>query len=102
MLEFALVAILLFTLIFGIINFGLLLSFKQDMTRAAAEGARAAPSRSRRHRSSADALAATRTAIKAFGGRFASSSTGCDAAGMTCTIDPPADCAGDPTHSASP
>lgn len=41
-LEFALVAILLFTLVFGIIHYGLLLSFKQDMTRAAAEGARAA------------------------------------------------------------
>jgi Flp pilus assembly protein TadG len=40
-LEFTLVAVLLFTLIFGIINFGLILSFKQDMTRAAAEGARA-------------------------------------------------------------
>ncbi|MGV3758909.1 MAG: TadE/TadG family type IV pilus assembly protein [Actinomycetota bacterium] len=39
--EFAFVAILLLTLIFGIINFGLVLSFKQDMTRAAAEGARA-------------------------------------------------------------
>lgn len=40
-LEFTLVAVLLFTLIFGIIGFGLILSFKQDMTRAAAEGARA-------------------------------------------------------------
>lgn len=41
-LEFALIAVLLFTLVFGIIGFGLVLSFKQDMTRAAAEGARAA------------------------------------------------------------
>jgi Flp pilus assembly protein TadG len=41
LLEFALVAILLFTLIFGIISYGFLLSFKQDMTRSAAEGARA-------------------------------------------------------------
>lgn len=41
-LEFALVAVLLLTLVFGIISFGLVLSFKQDMTRAAAEGARAA------------------------------------------------------------
>lgn len=41
-LEFALVAVLLLTVVFGIINFGLVLSFKQDMTRAAAEGARAA------------------------------------------------------------
>lgn len=42
MVEFALVMVLLFTLIFGIINLGLILSFKQDLTRAAAEGARAA------------------------------------------------------------
>lgn len=41
-MEFALIAVLLVTLVFGIINFGLVLSFKQDMTRAAAEGARAA------------------------------------------------------------
>jgi len=41
LIEFALVAILLFTLVFGIIQFGLILSFKQDVTRAAAEGARA-------------------------------------------------------------
>jgi Flp pilus assembly protein TadG len=41
LLEFALVAILLFTLIFGIISYGFMLSFKQDMTRSAAEGARA-------------------------------------------------------------
>jgi Flp pilus assembly protein TadG len=41
-LEFTLVAVLLLTIVFGVINFGLILSFKQDMTRAAAEGARAA------------------------------------------------------------
>lgn len=39
-LEFTLVAVLLLTIVFAIINFGLILSFKQDMTRAAAEGAR--------------------------------------------------------------
>jgi Flp pilus assembly protein TadG len=41
LIEFALVAVLLLTIVFGIISFGLILSFKQDMTRAAAEGARA-------------------------------------------------------------
>lgn len=41
-LEFTLVAVLLLTIVFGIINFGLILSFKQDLTRAAAEGGRAA------------------------------------------------------------
>ena len=41
MIEFAMVAVFLVFLVVGIINFGLILSFKQDMTRAAAEGARA-------------------------------------------------------------
>jgi TadE-like protein len=40
MIEFAFVGVLLVMLVFGIIVFGLLLSFKQDVTRAAAEGAR--------------------------------------------------------------
>lgn len=41
LIEFSFVAVLLLTLVFGIITFGMLLSFKQDLTRAAAEGARA-------------------------------------------------------------
>lgn len=41
LVEFAFVSVLLLTVVFGIINFGLILSFKQDLTRAAAEGARA-------------------------------------------------------------
>ena len=39
-LEFAIVGVLLLTLVFGIITFGGMLSFRQDVTRAAAEGAR--------------------------------------------------------------
>lgn len=42
MVEFAFIAVLLVLLVVGIINFGLLLSFKQDVTRAATEGARVA------------------------------------------------------------
>ncbi len=41
LVELAFVSVLLLTLAFGIITFGLILSFKQDLTRAAAEGARA-------------------------------------------------------------
>ena len=41
LVEFTFVGILLLLIVFAIINFGLILSFKQDMTRAAAEGARA-------------------------------------------------------------
>jgi hypothetical protein len=40
--EFAMVATLLFTLIFGIITFGVLFGYRQQVTQAAAEGARAA------------------------------------------------------------
>jgi hypothetical protein len=40
--EFALVATLLFTLVFGIIVFGVLFGFRQQLTQAAGEGARAA------------------------------------------------------------
>ncbi len=42
MVEFAMVAVILVLLVVGIINFGLLLSFKQDVTRSATEGARVA------------------------------------------------------------
>ena len=83
-------SVLLFTLMFGIINFGLILSFKQDMTRAAAEGARAGAVAFPAPPAAQPAAPPRRaTAIKAIGGRFATS-TGCDAAGMTCTIDPSA------------
>lgn len=40
LVEFAFVSMLLFLLIFGIISFGVLLSFKQTVTEAANEGAR--------------------------------------------------------------
>lgn len=42
MVEFALVSILLFLLVFGIITYAFMMSFRQSMTQAAAEGARAA------------------------------------------------------------
>jgi Flp pilus assembly protein TadG len=85
-LEFTLVAVLLFTLIFGIINFGLILSFKQDMTRAAAEGARAGavalPSTTIGANDSRRlaAQAATEEAV----GEMERSCTGAD--GMTCAV----------------
>lgn len=69
-LEFTLVAVLLFTLIFGIINFGLILSFKQDMTRAAAEGARAGAVAYPSSDAFGDAQDAADEAVKAFSDRF--------------------------------
>ncbi len=41
MVEFAFVGVLLVILLFGIINMGILLSFKQNLTQAASESARA-------------------------------------------------------------
>ena len=40
MVEFAFVGVLLVVLLFGIINMGVLLSFKQNLTQAASESAR--------------------------------------------------------------
>jgi Flp pilus assembly protein TadG len=87
--EFAFIMTLLFTLIFGIITFGLLLSFKQDMTRAAAEGARAGAVAASGE-AAADATAATEEAVRQFSDRF--SSDGCATAGMTCTPPLVGDC----------
>ncbi len=81
LLEFALVAVLLFSLVFGIIAFGLLLSFKQDLTRAAAEGARAGAVAFPSSDAVEDAGAATQEAVEGFG-------KSCGEGGMTCTISP--------------
>ena len=99
--EFALVMILLFTLVFGIISFGLILSFKQDMTRAAAEGARAGavalPVGGQTPEDAAllAAQGATEEAVRAFGGSFGTS--GCSRAGMDVCGATIAPCAEDPT-----
>ncbi|HEX4867840.1 MAG TPA: TadE family protein [Acidimicrobiales bacterium] len=80
LVEFALVAVLLATLIFGIINFGLLLSFKQDMTRAAAEGARQGAVAYPEADALTDARAATATAVQGF-------DRTCGAGGLTCNVN---------------
>lgn len=90
LVEFALVASILLLLVVGMINFGLILSFKQDVTRAAAEGARggavAIPLTVGQTYSQAAQTAATSAvndAVKQMGGRF--STSGCTN-GMTCTV----------------
>ncbi|HSP28344.1 MAG TPA: TadE/TadG family type IV pilus assembly protein [Ilumatobacteraceae bacterium] len=65
MVEFAFVGVLLVLLLTGLISFGLILSFKQNLTQAAAEGARAgavAPA----GESAAHATAATENAVASF------------------------------------
>jgi Flp pilus assembly protein TadG len=95
LVEFAFVAVLLLTLVFGIIQFGLILNFKQDMTRAAAEGARAGavalPTGTQTPADAAEAAAdeAVHEAVAAFGGGFSSADPyaagkGCQRTGMTC------------------
>jgi Flp pilus assembly protein TadG len=79
LVEFTFVSILLLLLVFGIINFGLILSFKQDMTRAAAEGARAGAV-ALAGQAAADAYAETDRAVREFGDKF--SAQGCKTAGM--------------------
>lgn len=78
-LELALVSVLLFTVVFGIINFGLLLSFKQDLTRAAAEGARAAAVAFPASGAVASATAATEEAVQSF-------NKSCTGGGLTCLV----------------
>ena len=87
LVEFAFVMVLLFTLIFGIISFGLILSFKQDMTRAASEGARAGAVAFPATDAESDAELALDEAVQSFGGPNWSG-TGCETnprAGLTCS-----------------
>lgn len=90
-MEFALVAVLLFTLIFGIIGFGYLLSFKQDMTRAAAEGARAGAVAFPATNALTNSQAATKDAVSVSGKSCGSGSgnftgTDSDNDGMACKV----------------
>ena len=87
LVEFSFVMVLLFTIVFGIIHYGLILSFKQDMTRAAAEAARAgAVAMPADHANvEAQAQAAADEAAKEFGGSTWSND-GCSRAGMSCSV----------------
>jgi Tfp pilus assembly protein PilX len=87
LVEFALISVLLFTLIFGIIHMGMLLSFKQDMTRAAAEGARAGAVAFPATSALADAAKATQDAVTQ-SGKTCSTTNGNDSDndGMSCNV----------------
>jgi Flp pilus assembly protein TadG len=73
LVEFAIAAILLMTLLFGIISYGYVLSFKQGITQAAAEGARAGAVGN-------DVSAAVARSVGAF-------NRTCNAGGLTCKSD---------------
>jgi Flp pilus assembly protein TadG len=82
LVEFAFVMVLLFTLVFGIISFGLILSFRQDVTRAAAEGARAGAVALPNSTAQSKAQLALEEAVESFGGSEWSGN-GCSRAGVT-------------------
>lgn len=75
--EFALVLPILLLLLFGIIAYGYMLSFRQAMSQAAAEGAREAAVNVNASNRQASAMAAVDEALDAYGVR-------CGADGMTC------------------
>ena len=86
--EFALISVLLFTLVFAIIQFGLILSFKQDMTRAAAEGARGGAVAYPPTDAAVDAAKRTAEAIREFGqDRFEVADPCTSTAGMSCYVN---------------
>ncbi len=68
--EFAFASVILIMLLFGIISYGYLLSFKQALTQAAAEGARAGAV-------GTDAAAAVTRSVNAF-------NQNCNSGGLTC------------------
>src|SRR5688500_3352210 len=65
-LEFSIVMVLLFTLVYGIISFGVLLGFRQNLVQSAAEGARAGAVADRAVAEAA-ATAATNQSVAAYG-----------------------------------
>lgn len=77
-LEFALIGTVLITLLIGIISFGLILAFNQNITQAAAEGARAGAIAVAGN-GEADAEEAVQLAVDAFGET-------CGTGGLTCEV----------------
>jgi hypothetical protein len=79
LVEFSISIVLLLTLLFGIISYGYVLSFKQGLTQAAAEGARAGAVGT-----SADAVSAVTRSVGAF-------NKTCNSVGLTCQGTGPGD-----------
>lgn len=65
--EFALIMPILLLLVFGIISYGYMLSFRQAISQAAAEGARAAAVAQRDADQQPDAVAAMNDALDSYG-----------------------------------
>jgi Flp pilus assembly protein TadG len=100
-LEFALVSPLLFALLFGIIAYGYMLSFRQGISQGAAEGARAAAVEFNSANQSTAALAALNRSLDSYGVscvgtaliRDGSTVGSCSVSIATCSNNPAKDCA---------
>lgn len=94
--EFALIMPILLLLVFGIISYGYMLSFRQAISQAAAEGARAAAVAQRDADQQPDALAAMNEALESYGVSCAGGALTRDGGGVgTCAVSI-ATCDGEP------
>ena len=85
--EFAVVAPLLLLLLFGILGYGYMLSFRQALSQGAVEAARAAVLEYDENLGGQDPESAIDDALRSYG-------LSCTSAGMTCDISTPQACAG--------
>jgi Flp pilus assembly protein TadG len=84
--EFALLVLPLTLLVFGIVAFGIMLSFRQTLSQAATEGARAAAVQIDESKRKGDAEAAVAEAMGAV--IFGDGSMSCGSDGLICTAGP--------------
>ena len=84
-LEFALILPILMLLVFGIISFGMMLTFRQTLSQAATEGARAAAVEPDAGAQEDEALAAVNDAMDAV-------DKTCGSGGLTCVVSDPVAC----------
>lgn len=93
--EFALVIVPLIWIVFGVIDFGFMLSFRQQVSQAADEGARAAAVQVDAAKQTSDAIAAVNSAMSAQ--KVSGSTVTCGDGRLTCTVTKAA-CANDASH----
>ena len=84
LVEFALVVTFLCLVVFGTITFGILLGYRQNLTQAATEAARAASVQQNEHDQETAALAAATSALDELDHRCSATPQ----AGITCTVSP--------------
>lgn len=84
-IEFALVMVPLLLIVFGIISFGVMLSFRQTLSQAATEGARAAAVELNAGNREAEGLAAINDALNSI-------DMACGQDGLVCDVGDPTAC----------